>query len=71
MMESTEKVRAAAERIENALSRVPAGDVDAVVAAFIPKVEGAVEFLEAKAALEKKGGVRVCLSRSPGRGRWP
>ena len=55
MMESTEKVRAAAERIESALNRVPAGDVDAVVAAFRPKVEGAVEFLEAKAALEKKG----------------
>ena len=55
MMESTEKVRAAAERIENALSQAPAEDVDAVVAAFLPKLEGAVEYLAAKAELEKKG----------------
>ena len=54
-MESTEKVRAAAERFVEAINRVPAGDVDAVVAAFLPKVEGAVDFLAAKAELEKKG----------------
>lgn len=54
-METMEKVKEASAAFVDLLNRVPAGDVDAVLAAFVPKLEGAVDFLEAKAKLEKKG----------------